>query len=373
MNPKLLFHPVSLLPPVTLILTGIMAVFTGYMYLFQTDATSVDGVYTTLLLKEGPLSLLFILLMTLFTLLLVLAPLVLMLQTDPREDVLDEKQSTGMIFARICAGVTMAATTLVYFLLSPAATPYERTPENSSIVLFSLLCAVVGTLYFILPVFAPFKKRILSFFLGVFALLFLGCELLLTHYYMLDFLSSPTRVFAIFGYGSLILFLLFDLKRLVPGRSSERCRIAFALAAFFLNMTDALPRMILSFAEQGGFEVTLTSFHTLLRMLLSVYALLSVLPRLSAKNISRVLSELYEEYEPFEEETEAEEGKGEEKATGEDSASEVKSAEEESAEKSSMRESTDSSVKEDAQVPREDALTQEQADSVPKNEDDSKE
>ena len=266
-----------LLPLATLIGTAVAGVCLALFYLFNTDATSVDGVYTTLLFRRGlPLTAL-ILFFLLFGILLAVMPLVLQkkkgLSVEP-----SEKEGAGLIFSRCCAGVGMLATTAMYFLLAPTATPYEQTAENGNLLLISLLCAVVGAFYFLLPALLPSTKRGVRFLLGVFALLFLGCELLLTHYFMLDFLASPTRVFAIFGFGSLMLFLLFELKALVPGRKAQGVKVSFALLSFFLNCADGFPRLILSIAGKGGFDVSLTSFHTLMRVLVAAYALASVLP-----------------------------------------------------------------------------------------------
>lgn len=266
-----------LLPLATLIGTAVAGVCLALFYLFNTDATSVDGVYTTLLFRRGlPLTAL-ILFFLLFGILLAVTPLVLQkkkgLSVEP-----SKKEGAGLIFSRCCAGVGMLATTAMYFLLAPTATPYEQTAENGNLLLISLLCAVVGAFYFLLPALLPSTKRGVRFLLGVFALLFLGCELLLTHYFMLDFLASPTRVFAIFGFGSLMLFLLFDLKALVPGRKAQGVKVSFALLSFFLNCADGFPRLILSIAGKGGFDVSLTSFHTLMRVLVAAYALASVLP-----------------------------------------------------------------------------------------------
>lgn len=284
--------PAAVLPLAVLIGTALTAVYLTAMYLFASDLTDVEGIYTTILFQRGGASTLLILLCTVFTLLFTALPLLLFRKKKGTADAPQQKESVAMTFARCGAGICMLAACLMGFVLSNRATPYEPTAQNGNILLTAALCGIVGAFYFLLPAVTGLKKKTPLFFLGVFALLFLGCELLLTHYFMLDFLSSPTRVFAVFGYGSLMLFLLFDLKALVPERSSEGCRAAFALTAFYLNLSDGLPRLILSFAGKGGFDVSLTSFHTLLRVLMAVYALLSVLPLLlSAKKEEEALQE----------------------------------------------------------------------------------
>lgn len=285
-------------PLISLVCSLILAGVVGYFYLFHTDFLDIDGIYKSILLKNEGSALLFYLLCTLFCAL----PLLCLVTARKKEQVREACESPLLLFARCLAGVVMASTLVMYFILPAKGTPYvmeflsqtalDHAPAFLQLlaeigipvpaevphytVALSLLLTIPGALYFLLPGLFSAKSKTLLFLSGLSTLLVCASELLLTHYFMLDFLASPTRVLAILGYSALILFFLLDIKKYV-NNESPRLRAAMAILAFLLNTADALPRLVLSFVGNEPFSVTLLTFHTLLRLALGIYAFVSVL------------------------------------------------------------------------------------------------
>ncbi len=252
-----------------------IALYNGYLYLYHADYLDVDEIYHTMLLKSDGsgtiLTVLCLVCCALFAL-----PFLFLIKK--KEECPCTKEGIPLLFSRCAAGILLVSCTVMQFLLSPTATPYEVSAQNKTILYISLATAVAGALYFLLPALFALKNHTVLFFLGLSTVVFLCCQLLLSHYFMMDFLSSPTRLWAMFGYGALILFMLFDLRRHVSGRFSSKGLVLWALIAFFANTVDALPRLVLSFAGNEYFPVTLTTFYTLFRLALGLYALMTVLP-----------------------------------------------------------------------------------------------
>ena len=252
-----------------------IALYNGYLYLSHADYMDVDGVYHTMLLKSDGSGTILTVLCLVSCALFALPVLFLV---GKKEEHPCAKEGIPLLFGRCAAGILLISCTVMQFLLSPGATPYEVSDQNKTILYVSLAAAVIGAFYFLLPALFSIKNRTVLFCSGLSTVVFLCCQLLLSHYFMMDFLSSPTRLWAMFGYGALILFMLFDLRRHVSGRLSSKGLVLWALVAFFANTVDALPRLVLSFAGNEYFPVTLTTFYTLFRLALGLYALLTVLP-----------------------------------------------------------------------------------------------
>ena len=273
-NPKKLLR--ALIPLLCLPFALLLAGLTGYLYLFQSDVTSVDGIYDTLLLKSNGAHVLLPVLVTLVCAAFVIACLVFARNGEGAK-----AQAQGgylLLFVRCAAGVATAATLIAPFFLSAEGTPYFKTAENGAVVTALQVLALPAALSFLLPALFSVKNKTVLFFTGLFALLFTSCELLLTHYFMLDYLASPTRVFAVFGYSALILFFLLELKGLVYEKSGTALLSALGVAAFLINTADALPRLLLSFVDGAPVSASLTTYHTLFRLLAGLYALVAVLP-----------------------------------------------------------------------------------------------
>jgi hypothetical protein len=271
-NPKKLLR--ALIPLLCLPFALLLAGLTGYLYLFQSDVTSVDGIYDTLLLKSNGAHVVLPVLVTLVCAAFVIACLVFARNGE------GAKAQGGylLLFVRCATGVATAATLIAPFFLSAEGTPYFKTAENGAVVTALQALALPAALSFLLPALFSVKNKTVLFFTGLFALLFTSCELLLTHYFMLDYLASPTRVFAVFGYSALILFFLLELKGLVYEKSGTALLSALGVAAFLINTADALPRLLLSFVDGAPVSASLTTYHTLFRLLAGLYALVAVLP-----------------------------------------------------------------------------------------------
>jgi hypothetical protein len=271
-NPKKLLR--ALIPLLCLPFALLLAGLTGYLYLFQSDVTSVDGIYDTLLLKSNGAHVVLPVLVTLVCAAFVIACLVFARNGE------GTKAQGGylLLFVRCATGVATAATLIAPFFLSAEGTPYFKTAENGAVVTALQTLALPAALSFLLPALFSVKNKTVLFFTGLFALLFTSCELLLTHYFMLDYLASPTRVFAVFGYSALILFFLLELKGLVYEKSGTALLSALGVAAFLINTADALPRLLLSFVDGAPVSASLTTYHTLFRLLAGLYALVAVLP-----------------------------------------------------------------------------------------------
>jgi hypothetical protein len=271
-NPKKLLR--ALIPLLCLPFALLLAGLTGYLYLFQSDVTSVDGIYDTLLLKSNGAHVVLPVLVTLVCAAFVIACLVFARNGERPK----AKDGYLLLFVRCATGVATAATLIAPFFLSAEGTPYFKTAENGAVVTALQTLALPAALSFLLPALFSVKNKTVLFFTGLFALLFTSCELLLTHYFMLDYLASPTRVFAVFGYSALILFFLLELKGLVYEKSGTALLSALGVAAFLINTADALPRLLLSFVDGAPVSASLTTYHTLFRLLAGLYALVAVLP-----------------------------------------------------------------------------------------------
>ena len=107
-NPKKLLR--ALIPLLCLPFALLLAGLTGYLYLFQSDVTSVDGIYDTLLLKSNGAHVVLPVLVTLVCAAFVIACLVFARNGE------GAKAQGGylLLFVRCAAGVATAATLIAF-------------------------------------------------------------------------------------------------------------------------------------------------------------------------------------------------------------------------------------------------------------------
>ncbi len=246
---------------------GAVLVFLGYRY--NSDLIPIDNVYTALLFKEN-----------FFTGLLVGFLLFAIVATFSaififRKNVAEPcRQNNTFIFVRTAVGLFFLGTVFMQFLLSTTGTPYALHGSGAIFQKVSIAAAVLSSLYFLLPVFIGKGNKIFPVY-GIFVLAWLTAQLIVSHYFMLEFLSSPNRIFPILSLAALLFFMISELRILRFKNSAPGTHIAWGLIAFILTFSEAAPRLALSFMKEAGMIVNLSSFYALLRLALGIYAFVS--------------------------------------------------------------------------------------------------
>ena len=270
---------------------GAVLVFLGYRY--NSDLLPIDNVYTALLFKENFFT------GALIGFLLFAVVLALSAIIPFKKDVLKPRtQDTATTFARTAVGLFFLGTVVMQYLLRTAGTPYVMDGSGAIFQKISLVAAVLSALYFLLPVFVGKGKKEFPLF-GLFVLAWLTAQLIVSHYFMSEFLSSPNRIFPILSLAALLFFMMSELRILRFKNSAPGSYIAWGLAAFILTFSEAAPRLVLSFMKEAGMVVNLSSFYTLLRLALGIYAFLSAVNALFASG--QPMEEIPQSAEPAEE------------------------------------------------------------------------
>ena len=275
------------------VLSACAAVVCVLLFLRRSDLVNIDNVYESVLFKRGvPL--------TLFIALCAAAAIVfavfafLTRKNLPTYD--SALQKSVLLFPRSAAGLFLLITLILQIKLSTANTPYDLTgwkellsqapnffktssqTRQDLVLLFfkylSLGFTLPAACYFIIPVFVD-KKNVgkLRAVLGFFLVAWLALQLLLTHFFPLDFLNSPTRVLRILAVCFLVFFFLAEMHYFLEGRPAVGAHTALGMAAGFFAVTDGASKSFLSFAHKAGFSMNISAFYSFAILALGVYAL----------------------------------------------------------------------------------------------------
>ena len=275
------------------ILSVCAAVFCVLLFLRQSDLINIDNVYESMLFKRGVLLTLFIALCAAAA--IVFAAFAFITRKNlPTYD--SPLQKSVLLFPRAAAGLFLLITLILQFKLSTANTPYDLTgwreliaqapnffkvssqTRRDLVLLFfkylSLGFTLPASAYFLIPVFVD-KKNVgkLRAVLGFFLVARLALELLLTHFFPLDFLNSPTRVLRILAVCFLVFFFLAEMHCFLEGRPAVGAHTALGMAAGFFAVTDGAAKSFLSFAHKAGFSMNISAFYSFAILALGVYAL----------------------------------------------------------------------------------------------------
>lgn len=246
---------------------GAALVFLGYRY--NSDLIPIDNVYTALLFKEN-----FFTGVLIGFLLFAIVATFSAIFTFRKVTAEPCKQDNTLIFARTAVGLFFLGTVFMQFLLSAQGTPYALQGSGAIFQKASIAAAVLSSLYFLLPVFIGKGNKTFPVY-GIFVLAWLTAQLIVSHYFMLEFLSSPNRIFPILSLAALLFFMISELRILRFKNSALGAHIAWGLIAFILTFSEAAPRLALSFMKEAGMTVNLSSFYALLRLALGIYAFVS--------------------------------------------------------------------------------------------------
>ncbi len=257
--------------------TVLCVIFCTFLYSKNADLVNIDGIYETVLFRQNAPTVIFTVFIIVACLFFVSSAFFFRKKKIGTEE---GAIKISMIFARSGAGLFLIATVLMYFRLNTENTPYA----NSKLQWISLALAPVASLYFLLNMFSSKLPAGVRLFTGICTVGWLLCQALSVHFFMLDFLNSPTRISALLAVCSLIFFFLSELKLQLPERAQPGIFVASGMIAFFLCTTEGLTKMILSFTGKAGFTVDINTYFTLCRLAMGIYAFLAVLPALLKKD-----------------------------------------------------------------------------------------
>lgn len=250
------------------------------LYLKQGDLLNVDGIYTSVLFQEGVPLTLFTVLFSAAVLIFLSALLFLKPCSSPRRS---DPNTYGRVFAQSACGIGLLSLLVMQFLMSKqkiSVTPYDLSASTGKLQWVALGCALISALYFLVPLFTDRFKGSARILVGIFIPVWCCLQLLLNHFFSLDPLSSPTKISNVCSLCALALFFLSELRMEFPERAVSKAYAAMGMIAFFCTFTECVPKLILTFGGKCGFSLGLTSFYTIVKLFLGIYALISAYPAL---------------------------------------------------------------------------------------------
>ena len=257
------------------------------LYLKQGDLLNVDGIYTSVLFQEGVPLTLFTVLFSAAVLIFLSALLFLKPCSSPRRS---DPNTYGRVFAQSACGIGLLSLLVMQFLMSKqkiSVTPYDLSASTGKLQWVALGCALISALYFLVPLFTDRFKGSARILVGIFIPVWCCLQLLLNHFFSLDPLSSPTKISNVCSLCALALFFLSELRMELPERAVSKAYAAMGMIAFFCTFTECVPKLILTFGGKCGFSLGLTSFYTIVKLFLGIYALISAYPALVSDKESK--------------------------------------------------------------------------------------
>ena len=235
------------------------------LYIKNADPVDIDGNYQTVLLKSNGYTAAFIAFACCAVVILALSCLIYRKASAPTDETVPKNLST---FVCAVCGLFVLATAVMQFVMDTAHTPYG----NKTLSYIMAVLAIPAALYFLWPAIAGKCQKGLRMFFGITVAAWLCCTALALHFFMDDFLNSPTRVVSMLSCCFLIFFFLADVRRDTPG-----VYVPLGLVAAFFAIPDGASKVILSFMRTAGFSPNISAFYALARLALGLYALISVI------------------------------------------------------------------------------------------------
>ena len=235
------------------------------LYIFNTDLVDIDGVYQTALLKNNGFTTAFVAFCCFSVAVLAVSFLLYRKAEAPGTE---KTPKNLLLFLNAACGLFILATAVMQFILDTENTPY-RIPSLRYIM---TVLAIPGALYFLWRALAGKCPKGLRMFFGIALAAWLCCSALCLHFFMNDFLTSPTRVLSMLSCCFLILFILTDVRL-----DTASLYVPAGLVAAFFAIPEGASKLVLSFTHQAGFSPNISAFFALCRLGLGVYALISVI------------------------------------------------------------------------------------------------
>ena len=312
MNNKYTFSR-AFYPVFAILATLAGAVAFTLLYIKNADLVDIDGVYQTVLFKSNGYTAAFIAFVCCAAVVLALSFLVYRKASLPTGR--EMPQGFSVVIGAAC-GLFILAAAVMQFVLKTENTPYRI--DTLKYIMSAL--AIPAALYFLWQTFGGKTVKGLRMFFGIALAAWLCCTALCLHFFMNDFLTSPTRIVSMLSCCFLIFFVLADVRRDAPG-----LYVPLGLIAAFFAIPEGASKLVLSFMREAGFAPNISAFYALCRLALGVYALAAAIFYMFRATDAAPTEEGEQEAEEFDEQDEIP-GDGGPEAEAEDTVQEQEDA-----------------------------------------------